>query len=359
MPDNSNDNSAAVNDLGLEEEEEEDYRLVERGEKVESIWFNDMAAVLAAAELETCFIFQNAVPAGLITMLAGAPGSNKSWIVYDALRAMLRGEPWLNIPVVTDDEPRRGLVLNFDNPAAEFARRMKRMGFRGDDAVRVHSVGMSNVAIDGDIPMLLQLPAAFEQLMAMIAWWRPHMIVVDSLRQAHTGDESNSLHMGRVMACLRAFTHYGAAVVVIHHSGKPQQGPQGDSVLDDIHLARGSSEIIAALDTLIVMDGTMLRWAKTRGWRATDEDGRPMPALEVGAAVVDDGDTTRVIAVDPASDLVRLLTSDGDMTRVEIAKALALKEIDVGILISKLENANRIKLVRGKANMGPRKYRAL
>lgn len=83
-----------------------------------------------------------------------------------------------------------------------------------------------------------------DELSAMVAEHRPALIVIDTLAMAFPGiDESTSHDMGRVIAFARSLTEHGAAVVLIHHDTKAQDGtPRGHSLFNgalDVSLQLG------------------------------------------------------------------------------------------------------------------------
>lgn len=68
------------------------------------------------------------------------------------------------------------------------------------------------------------------------------LVVLDSLRDFHNADENDSGQMKRVMHRIQTVREDGAAVLMIHHSGKPAEGRSG------VHKARGSSAIAGKVD---------------------------------------------------------------------------------------------------------------
>lgn len=265
---------------------EQQENLMHLGMLIQSTYTISSSDLLAIAKDKPDFLFHDVLTANSLFMLAGKPGCKKSWLAYDMVLALVQNRPWLGVQPVKgahgETIKRRALVLNFDNPAFELGRRFKRLGLKPEDPVLFHSVGTQLPPID--LPPLLQLPLCLDAIMALLFVHRPDIVLIDSLRQAHTGDEASSEDMSRLMGCLRQMTHYGATVLVLHHTRK-SAGDKGD--IEDIDNARGSSAISAALDGMLVADDKgNLRWSKTRLWEPTK--------AERNFRVVDDGDTTRV-----------------------------------------------------------------
>jgi RecA-family ATPase len=261
--------------------------------------FFEPAWLLARAALKQDFLIEGAIPRRAVTLLAGAPGEKKSWLGYAAAMAVARGEPWLDFDAPA---PGRVLVANYDNPTSELGRRFLRMGtqandsaFRAikvpgcDDAIVLRPQGLIFHTQDDsrstDGMLRLPDPRAVATLHAINSRLRPAMILIDSLRQSHTADENSSQEMALVMAALKGLTQYGAAVVVIHHSKKPNA--KGDD-MGGLMTMRGSGEIAGSADAAIVVADNVATWVKHRGWEI------PFGEAAREFVVEDEGDLTRV-----------------------------------------------------------------
>lgn len=244
--------------------------------------FFSPAWLLARASLKQKFLIEGAIPERAITLIAGAPGEKKSWIAYAACLSVARGLGWLGFDA-PEEGPGPVLVANFDNPTAELGRRFLRLGLRPEDPITFHTRDDVRTS-----DAMLRLPDRAQLLQTIVARLRPRLVVIDSLRQAHTVDENSSKEMAEVMAVLKSLTVHGAAVVVVHHTKKP--GPKDDG-LGALLSMRGSGEIAGSTDAAIVVIDDVAHWVKHRGWEI--EDG----AQDVAFAVEDDGDLTHVIAL--------------------------------------------------------------
>lgn len=216
-------------------------------------------AMLAKASTRTEFLFEDAIPAGL-TLVLGIPGSSKSWLAYDLAMAVAHNRPWLGKRNCLG-KPAGALVLNYDNPTPECGRRFMRLGLQASDRVWFHSTH----GLDESSQLLL--PRAAEVLLGLVHRLGVSLIVVDSLREAHTADENSSAEMRPIMQQLRALAPVGkrAAVVVVHHTAK------GDAT--GVLAARGSTVIAAAADAAIHCSGDLAQWTKHRGWRLDARTG--------------------------------------------------------------------------------------
>ncbi len=244
-----------------------------------------MEKVLKLASLEQEFLIHGAIPSRAVSFVVGTPGAKKSWLAYDMAIAISRGRPWLGLPPTQSGL--KTLVLNYDNPTVELARRFLRLGALPSDPIVFHTLtGGSD---------LLRLPGSEAELTTIVRAIMPSLIVVDSLRQSHMGDESNSREMAQVMAIFRSWTQWGASVVILHHTRKAPTDP--GAVALAMESLRGSTEIAASADAIIAVsidsdgDGDITNkamWVKTRGW------AMPHGSESLAFDVTDAGNSTKV-----------------------------------------------------------------
>jgi RecA-family ATPase len=88
-----------------------------------------------------------------------------------------------------------------------------------------------------------KLEQHLENLKRAIAYHKPDLVVIDSLRGSHGREENDSKAMQSVMSRLVSLAkEFDVAVLVTHHTNKPAPG-QPDLV--DLHRVRGSTAITA------------------------------------------------------------------------------------------------------------------
>jgi RecA-family ATPase len=226
------------------------------------------AALRRKSVSEPRFLVPQRVPAGGITLVVAPPGSTKSWLVYDLALAVARpGRRWL------DSEPKHGnvLVLSYDNPTEETARRFSRLGLLDDDPIWFHSVDQN----------AWKMPTHAETLADICHELQPILVVVDSFRQAVNGNENSSEEMGEVMGGYKAMaaTPSGPAVVVVHHAAK--------GIALEGAGTRGSSEIEGSADAIIAIEKGEVRWTKARSWCVPEK-------FRLNYELTDEGVTTRL-----------------------------------------------------------------
>jgi len=280
---------------------------IEEGERLASVYLQDAKSLLASARLEPDWLVPGAIPAGAVNFFVGKPGSSKSWLAYDLACAVVQRRPWLEFGVPNAPANASAIILNYDNSQAECARRFLRLGLKEEDNLFAHSFGAHQPP--EPLPAVLQLPDAFGPLETMVYAKRPTVVVIDSLRQAHTGDESSSQEMAKIVGQVKRFAMMGAAVIVVHHTRK------NDGAM------RGSTEIEASADSITDVEKesegsevSLISWRKTRGWQMME------PLLTV--RIEDIGDIT---VVKGGVSLSALLKEQGPLGRADISKALSVK----------------------------------
>ena len=293
----------------------------------------DAGALLEMAKDKPDFLIPDLIPAASVMLMVGKPGSKKSWLAYSAVLAIVQQKPWFG---ATPEHKHSALVLNFDNPASELGRRFRRMGLQPEDNIRFHSIGLN--LPPANLPPILQLPGCVEPLFALVCYMRPSIILIDSMRQSHTGDEASSEDMGLLMNYYRSLTHYGATVLVLHHTRKaPKEGD--DDLLES---SRGSSAIGGGIDAQMVVDDGTIRWGKTRLWQPQQTSYR--------FSVVDDDEHNTTYVDTGLSDAERvervLRRQEEGIQRQELAKRTALPMEQLVIHLRRLEDAGKVESVR-------------
>ncbi len=303
----------------------EERKLVEYGESIVDNYLIGSKQLLSTARLTPDWLVEGAIPKKTVNLIVGKPETNKSWLAYELVLALVEQRPWLIFPTVPVVSP-TAFVLNYDNPDTELARRFKRMGLREDHRVFFHSIGAH--LPPGNLPATLQFPGGFEPLYAMVYAKRPDIIVIDSHRQAHTLDDNDNQQMALFMSQLRQLAGLGAAVIAVHHTRKD------DDVL------RGAVEIEAALDSAILVSDKVATWVKTRGWT--------MQEAAVAFGLEDVGDSTRVVT----GMTLRQVLAAGPLSRADIAGKLGLSEANTARrMIERAISAGYVRESKGSSRL--------
>ena len=100
------------------------------------------------------------------------------------------------------------------------------------------------------------------------------LIVIDTLRKAHTHNENDPGAMTVVLDRCRLMNDAGIAVVLLHHKGKPKEGVEASKAYD----TRGSSSIPGDVDIHWAMEkkGNVARVYPVKG-RGVEQETAPPP----------------------------------------------------------------------------------
>jgi AAA domain-containing protein len=182
----------------------------------------DVPDLLALPVEPISWLVDRMIPRAAVTLVAGEPGSYKSWLALRLGRSVAEGAAFLEracpaLPV---------LYLDRENPQAVVRERMAVLGIRSAERLRVWGGWLEDAPPGIGDARLLQIARR----------WKP-LILFDSFIRFHECDENSATEMAPVMGELRALAHAGATVVALHHRAKSEASRY-----------RGSSDILGGVD---------------------------------------------------------------------------------------------------------------
>jgi len=188
-----------------------------------------------------------------LNIVYGAPGCFKSLLLTEAALCVAAGTPWLETLPNDDAQtaretigPAPALWLDFDNGNVAMHSRIEALGKARElaaDMVPFYYAVMPTPWLDASSWL------AMAQLTELINGMPAAMVVIDNLGTVSGGTDENSSEMVQVLANFRRVAELtGAAIVVIHHQRKGQNGGRPGDAL------RGHSSIEAALDLALHVD---------------------------------------------------------------------------------------------------------
>jgi len=209
----------------------------------------------------------------------GAPGVGKTFVALDIAYAVAAGRQWENRKTA------QGVVAY--------------LCFEGTGGIirRLEALEVQYGAEHGDVPLYLfdvawdmcskvQREAIGEKFRALPA--KPILIVIDTFARALRGDENSAKDVGEFNKMIAALIQYsGACVLIIHHTGK-----------DKSKGARGSSALLAAIDTELEIENHTINSTKQRDMPLAPPIGFKLVPIVVG--IDEDGDSTESCIILPA-----------------------------------------------------------
>jgi RecA-family ATPase len=223
---------------------------------------------LALPTPTTPWLIPQVLPVGGTVNLYGKPKTKKSFIALQ-LAAAIADETTthcLGFPIVGHGPT---LYVQLDTPRVAWSERMAKM--------RVGGIGFSNVYIaDRELestPYPFDILAdGYEWLKAAVRAFKPVLTVIDTLREAHQGDENVSDQMQQVVSHLVKASHPSALLLVSHAR---KEIP--DRLADLMNDGRGSSYVAGRMDCVMAVGPESLTFAgrsceETRVGLDFDED---------------------------------------------------------------------------------------
>lgn len=202
---------------------------------------DDLIEVLPSIE----WLWNPWIPKGMVTLLVGDPKVGKSRIALSLAAAVIRGDAWPD-GTVSHFEDRESYVLWVDTEATQalLAQWIQEWDLPGK-RIKLPMTGdlLDNVRLDE--------PKGWNAVQAEIASGSPELVIVDSLKGAHGGDE-NAAETGNLVQRLGGLARdYNTAIVVIHHLRK-RSAMDGKEVTQD--RIRGSSAIYQFARSVLAVD---------------------------------------------------------------------------------------------------------
>jgi hypothetical protein len=208
----------------------------------------------------------------------GAPGEGKTYVTLDVGYHIAADMPWRGHKVHSGPV----LYLAYEGRGGLVGRAKALRQHYGDKDVPLY-VASANFSIS-----TLEGRAALGEILASLPE-KPVLIVFDTFAKALMGgDENSAQDVGAFNGAVEALIEStGACVLIVHHSGK-----------DKTKGARGSSALLAALDTEIEVDGGQVIARKQRDLELGEPIGFKLTPLVVG--IDSDGDEQMSCIVEPA-----------------------------------------------------------
>jgi putative DNA primase/helicase len=204
-----------------------------------------MRRFLSLAEMDLPpieWLWEGWIARGVITALAAAPGTGKSYVALDLARRVLAGEAWPDGLPLPGDLGGTVVYVDAENVPQIHKERSERWGM---DLRRLY---MMLPEIDRPIDFGDQ--ESRDTLIEMMHATGAGFVVVDSLSMINTRGENNVEDVRGILGFLNQVAQeFRCGLVLIHHLKKRQQLPlQSELTQDDL---RGSTQIQAMARTVL------------------------------------------------------------------------------------------------------------
>lgn len=243
-------------------------------------------------ELE--YVIEGLLPLGGTAILAGRPKGGKSTLALNLALAVARGEPFMGRAT----RPGSTLYVALEGARGGWKRELSRMGASADDDF---SICIDRAPDD-----------AVAWLRNEVELRKPRLVVIDTMQRLLRVKDGNDYAMGSnaTDAVIELARQTGAALLLLHHSGKRHYEEIADEVL-------GSTAWAAAVDTVLVL-------RCFQGFRAI-EAGEQSQRLRTLASEQRYGEALAetIVEMDAETHRVRAAGAKADFNRAVMGKAIA------------------------------------
>lgn len=243
-----------------------------------------------------------------ITAISGVPGAYKSWLSVYIAKSVDKGE-------LLFDRFQCGvgpvLIVDLENNLRLIRDRLKLINLDGSSSVYYWKPPFQ---VDND--------QDFKKLKQVVEEKKIKLLIFDSLVRIHGGDENDAGSMSKVFKRLKELAEKEVAVVFIHHSRKQSffnKSSAGESM-------RGSSDILAAIDSHLLLEKTKEGLKVTQSKLRQDEPIKPFNLKVItgdsfGFEYAGEVEEALDKLTQAREEVVRLLQAT-EMTRQEVIEGL-------------------------------------
>lgn len=176
------------------------------------------SAAIRALDISVEYILEDLLPEQAITVLSGPGGIGKTYLGLQIAKAVSEGRSLFGLAV----KPLPVVYVDFENPLPLLRERLARL----DLQTALHwtlGAAMAPPKLDGDgFALYKELP-------------RPALLLFDSLRSGHSGDENSSKDMALVLNRLKELRELGLTILVLHHTPKSTERLyKGSTAISDL-----------------------------------------------------------------------------------------------------------------------------
>jgi archaellum biogenesis ATPase FlaH len=183
------------------------------------------------------WVVKDLVPLGTITALTGDSNSYKTFLTQSMAGDVALGNQFLKHFPTTKGKV---LIVDEENHRMHIKDRFKQMGISPTKDILFLS--LRGVKIDNEYHL--------QHLKELIEKEKPILVILDSLVRLHSGEENSATEMAVAFSAMKQLVAEDRAILFIHHHRKPQ----GFGKKSNSQSIRGSSDIIAAVDSHMAID---------------------------------------------------------------------------------------------------------
>jgi hypothetical protein len=205
-----------------------------------------------------------------VTMMVSPPGIGKTTLMLSAAIAICtgrdltghdiheQGKVWLHNNEDDGDELKRRLaavIQHFDIPLEEIKNRLVLSSGADRPLIIARKDRNNNVVAQPDVNACIEFIKANDI----------KVFIVDPFVETHTVDENSNEQIKEVVSLYREIARKAkCAVMIVHHTSKPQQG-QSDGHAGNMNTARGASSMLGVVRVVVTLYGMSAKDAEVYG----------------------------------------------------------------------------------------------
>ncbi len=216
--------------------------------------FVNLDAYLELPRNPESFLIKPLIPTGGAALLYGSPKLGKSYLGIQLSLALSGQTPdffGFHVP-----QPGRVLYLQLDTPRSVWAQRLAEMIGKHNIPYNPDLIRLADRESIEHFPFDILQPLHTKYLYDEVRRHGAQAVIIDTLREVHSGDEDNSTTARNVIANLVGATK-PASLILISHDRKPNPDREKDIIADH----RGSSYITGRMDAIMRLTKTRLHYA--------------------------------------------------------------------------------------------------
>jgi predicted ATP-dependent serine protease len=278
---------------------------------------------------------------GGLHYISSPPGSGKTWVMCDLIRACCFGGKWLDEFEIPQTKV---LYLDEEMGVQKVLERLRKLGMRSAEGMGY----LNRVGIRFDQPLDVERIVKHCQSQGI------GLVLIDSLVRVHGLDENDNSQMRKLYDSFKKLLDVGITVLIAHHNRKGGT----DSTVKHEGM-RGAAEIVAAADMAYSVEkqaNGLYRMFVTKGRLISDED-----AIDVTFEIRDEDGLTQVRTLDAGarsevitqeirSKLIELISGEPGITQTRLAELCGARKSVVAATLADLEASRIVAFDKGPNN---------
>jgi RecA-family ATPase len=221
------------------------------------------------------WLIESLLPVGGAMLLFGDPKVGKSYAALQLSACLSSGTPWLGFSI---PQPVPVVYVQLDTPRSLWADRVQELVVSGHPLEACYFADRETLQT---YPFDILNPEHFAQLTTALAPIKAGAVIIDTLRESHSGDENDSTEMQEVISHLDAAVKPAALILVSHaRKSNPERG------YDLMNDNRGSNYIVGRMDAICRFSKSSMRCTS----RTLEEHSTKLERLDDGTWELADRD---------------------------------------------------------------------